>query len=496
MIFYSHIFIFVFLPLILLAFFSCSLFKSKSAILGTLILGSLAFYGFYNPQSIIILSASISLNFIIANLVRQNNVPSRKKLLLAIGICLNVVFLAYYKYTNFLFDNINNLLHTNFEIIKIIPPLGISFFTFQQIAYLVDSYRGLTEKSSFAQYFTFVSFFPQILSGPISRDSQLMPQIVNLETFSFRNVGLGIILFSIGLCKKVIFADFCCEIVDPIFNASNTNAILSCSECWEGALAYSLQLYFDFSGYCDMAIGCAKMLSIDLPINFDSPYKSKSITEFWRRWHITLSFFLRDYIYISLGGNRQGTLRKYSNLLLTMLIGGLWHGAAWTFIVWGGMHGLFLVINNIWKDILNYTKVSFIQKTLVYKFFAWCITFLSVTIAWVFFRADNFQSAGNIISGMFSPSLGFGYNKFFDLNCHYLFGYNIGLAFEQFMIIALMLICVFTINSNKILEFINNRFKKNFVFSTFVGLAIFIILLCSVIMLGRESDNSFIYFNF
>lgn len=338
------------------------------------------------------------------------------------------------------------------------------------------------------------------MSGPISRYGQLMPQIDgssgNAGMFSFGNVGTGIIIFAVGLFKKVIFADYCGEIADPLFNATAAGYSLTCSESWEAAVSYSLQLYFDFSGYCDMAVGCAKMLGFSLPVNFDSPYKSKSITEFWRRWHMTLSFFLRDYLYIPMGGNRNGKLRKHFNLLATMLIGGLWHGAAWTFVVWGGMHGLMLVINNIFRDFLKKLGADNIRNFAPYKCLSVILTFVCVAMAWVFFRAESFQSAWTIISGMFNPSLGFAQNRYFDLNQFSLFGLKTPLGFQHLMMIFLFAVCLFAKNSVFIQSIVETFDRRGFKFCALVGGALVMIFFCSLILLGRTGNNSFIYFNF
>lgn len=300
------------------------------------------------------------------------------QVLLGVGISLNLLALGYYKYANFFIISFNQLFNFHLFAPNVVLPLAISFFTFTQSAYLVDAYRGETKNYDFLTYSLFVLFFPHLIAGPIVRHHELVPQFEKVRNFVFshKNMAMGITMFILGLAKKVLIADNISPWVAPIFaHASDCTFV----EAWVGALSYTFQLYFDFSGYSDMAIGLGWMMNIDLPINFNSPYKSTSISEFWRRWHITLSNFLRDYLYIPLGGNRRGELRRYTNLLITMLLGGLWHGAGWTFVVWGGLHGLFLVINHAWRKL----------NIPLPKILAWAITFFAVVISWVFFRAHS-----------------------------------------------------------------------------------------------------------
>ena len=497
MLFSSIPFIYIFFPIVFLGFWLSTVFKSRVVSLVWLFASSIYFYGYYDSRYIWLLLSSILVNYGLSLVVLANNIKKCKLIFTTIGVIFNIALIGYFKYKNFFLENTNLLLGTDFTIEKLIVPLGISFFSFQQISYIVDCYKGSTHIIGILDYICFVSFFPQILSGPISRFWQLAPQLENLKGISYKNFAVGIMIFSIGLVKKGVFADYCGEIADPIFNASLDNSIvLSCSEAWEAAIGYTLQLYFDFSGYCDMAVGCAKILGITLPVNFDSPYKSKSIVEFWRRWHMSLSFFLRDYLYIPLGGNKHGYSRKCCNLLTTMLLGGLWHGAAWTFVVWGGLHGLMLVINNIFKDFLKHINLSSIRDFFAYKMVAWLITFVCVSIAWVFFRAETFSSAWEIVSGMFSPSLGFSENRFFDVNNTTLCGVDIGLGFQQFAMIALLLICIFAKNSVQIQERIEKSDSSSFKFNMYLGACMFVIMMVSLIIIGRSSNSSFIYFNF
>jgi alginate O-acetyltransferase complex protein AlgI len=355
MLFNSPIFIFFFLPTVLIVFL---LLKSFSARAGNhiqkrlpiiwLILASLFFYGWWYPGNLGIILTSIALNYGLGILLNRNGFsPVVRKFLLVVGISGNLLAIAYYKYAAFLVDNANSLLGQNFQVPDIILPIAISFFTFQQIAYLVDAYAVRSEERNFVNYIFFITFFPQLIAGPIVHHSDVLPQLSQARwKVAIPEIMIGSTIFIMGLFKKVIFADSIAEYATPVFNAASENIIPTFSEAWVGALAYTFQLYFDFSGYSDMAIGLAFMFGIRLPINFFSPYQAISITDFWRRWHITLSNFLRDYLYIPLGGNRKGNLRQSLNLMATMLLGGLWHGAGWTFILWGGLHGVALVINH------------------------------------------------------------------------------------------------------------------------------------------------------
>ena len=281
-------------------------------------------------------------------------------------------------------------------------PLGISFFTFQKIAYLVDAYRGEVRAGGFLSFALFVTFFPQLIAGPIVHHSEVIPQFGQKSTYrpNLDNLSMGIGIFVLGLAKKTVLADSIATYATPVFRAAQAGADPTLFEAWGGALAYTFQLYFDFSGYSDMAIGLALMFNIRLPINFNSPYKATNIIDFWRRWHITLSRFLRDYLYIPLGGNRHGVARRYANLMLTMLLGGLWHGAGWTFIVWGGLHGIFLVINHFWHALGVGSATTSGARPGSDGSAARTITFLAVMVAWVFFRAEDFDAATRILAGM------------------------------------------------------------------------------------------------
>jgi D-alanyl-lipoteichoic acid acyltransferase DltB (MBOAT superfamily) len=315
-------------------------------------------------------------------------------------VAADLALLGYFKYANFFLASANQLLGLSRPTLGIVLPLGISFFTFTQIAFLVDAYRGAAREYSFVHYLMFVTYFPHLIAGPLFHHAQMMPQFVSRETYrvDLENVGAGISIFVLGLAKKVLIADGLAEYASPVFDAVRDGKVLMFAEAWLGALAYSLQLYFDFSGYSDMAVGLALMFNVRLPLNFDSPYQAASIIEFWRRWHMTLSAFLRDYLYIPLGGNRKGKARRYVNLLTTMLLGGLWHGAGWTFVVWGGLHGAYLVINHAWRACKR--SWGWGEGGRIAMYAGTGLTFLAVAIGWVFFRADSLSSAWALLSAM------------------------------------------------------------------------------------------------
>ncbi len=400
MLFNSAVFLFFFLPLTLLGFFVLGTHHKRAAILW-LVIASSIFYGWFRMDYLLLLASLIVFNYMWGKkLSRQYHFGQPKKWLLALGVVINLGVLCYFKYTNFLLININSAFETNFVLQNIIMPIGISFFIFQKIAYLVDAHQGKAEEYNFLDFCLFVMYFPQLIAGPIVHHNEIIPQFRQDSIFklNFSDMAAGLMMFTIGLCKKNLIADKLAAWIEPSFSATQQGWNLSFLESWVAALGFTFQIYFDFSAYTDMALGLALMIGIRLPQNFDSPYKAKNIIDFWRRWHMTLSRFLRDYVYIPLGGNRNGSIRRYNNLLLTMLIGGLWHGAAWTFIVWGTLHGLFLIVNHGWQ-ILK-AKLEWNPKSFAYSTACQILTFLSVVGAWVFFRAQSFDSAKIMLKGM------------------------------------------------------------------------------------------------
>jgi alginate O-acetyltransferase complex protein AlgI len=397
MLFNSFAFVFLFLPIVLSGYFAISM-RSRTAAIIWLTLASVAFYGFGNLQFVPLLLASIVFNYAIGYwLIRSRLAPSTRIALLTVGVFSDLVILGVFKYAGFFAANLNAVLGTTFAA-DILLPVGISFYTFTQIAFLVDAYRNEVERYSLPYYALFVTYFPHLIAGPILHHKDIIPQFGrNMSSRpNFHTIVCGLVIFAIGLFKKTCLADRIQPLVATAFGAASP----SFDQAWIGALAYTFQLYFDFSGYSDMAIGISLMFGIFLPLNFNSPYKARNIIDFWRRWHITLSQFLRDYLYIPLGGNRRGRVFRYVNLMITMLLGGLWHGAGWTFVVWGGLHGAYLCINHAWNRLAP--KAPSALVTLL-NIASAPLTFVAVVVAWVFFRADNIASALTILSKMIDP---------------------------------------------------------------------------------------------
>ena len=402
MLFNSYIFIFAFFPIIFFGYFRIGKHNHELASLW-LVAASLFFYGWWDVRYLGLLLSSIVFNYGAGYLIWQkivNQSGRHAKILLLLAIGLNLTLLGYFKYAKFFASNINYFTGTSLNLGEIILPLGISFFTFTQIAFLVDTYQGKVKELNFVHYTLFVTYFPHLIAGPVLHHKEMMPQFSkpNVCHINWDNVAVGLSVFILGLAKKVLIADLLADFSTPIFNAVAAGGQPMFFEAWIAALSYTLQLYFDFSAYSDMAIGISLMFNVRLPMNFNSPYKSTSIIDFWRRWHMTLSRFLRDYLYIPLGGSRNGELQRYLNIIITMLLGGLWHGAGWTFIVWGGLHGLYLIINHAWREVKE--NVGWGNGGIYRELGAGALTFLAVVVGWVFFRADSLSSAKIILQGM------------------------------------------------------------------------------------------------
>ena len=389
MLFNSYIFIFGFLPMVLLGYY---LIPKRRAQLTFLLLASLGFYSYWSAKLVFFLIFTVVVDFYVARGIFNSQTLQRKRFLLLLSVVVNLSILFFFKYYNLFaesFNAISGFIHgapvSTLPILAIVLPIGISFYTFQSMSYVIDVYRGTSDAHadllSFAGY---VTLFPHQISGPLVRHNQIVPQLESPQTYFFNseNFWRGICFFVCGLSKKVLLADFLSAVVIPVVDnlalASNTEALLA-------MIGYTMQLYFDFSGYSDMAVGLGLMMNINFPQNFNSPYKSFSITEFWQRWHMTLSSWLRDYLYISLGGNRLGKLKTYRNLFLTMMIGGLWHGGSWTYAIWGVFHGLLLAIERFAKD----QNLPRIQN----KYVKFAVTFLLINMGWIFFRAPSFSIA-------------------------------------------------------------------------------------------------------
>jgi alginate O-acetyltransferase complex protein AlgI len=377
MLFNSNVFLFAFLPIALALFYAAR--QTGNARLAYFVLFALSFY-FYAYWSFkfgLLFLASISCNYLVGR--RLMVAPS--KALLTAAIVANLTLLGYFKYVNFFLEQISHVYDMRWAITTLVLPIGISFYTFQQSTFLVDAYRGRIKEPSFVRYGLFVSFFPHLIAGPIVHHSDMMPQFNEAHGTLSTNFALGVLLFAMGLAKKTLIADPIGVIASDVFDPAAKGVDPNFAEAWIAALAYTFQIYFDFSAYSDMAYGLAIMFGIRLPANFFSPYKSRDIIDFWRRWHMTLSRLLRDYIYIPLGGNRKGETRRHVNLMATMLIGGFWHGAGWNFILWGGLHGAYLVINHFWNQ--------FTAGRRGLGWFGPVLTFLCVVVAWVPFRAHD-----------------------------------------------------------------------------------------------------------
>jgi D-alanyl-lipoteichoic acid acyltransferase DltB (MBOAT superfamily) len=400
MLFNTDEFIFLFLPGTLIGFFLLGRIAHHRACLLWLVVCSLFYYGWWNPMYVFLVGGSMVFNYTLGQYivsVRDGGDDRRAQVLMLVGVAFNLALIAYFKYANFFVDTANDVTGGNWSIGEILLPIGISFFTFQQIAYLVDARRGGTAEYDFVQYSLFVLFFPQLIAGPIVHHKEMLPQFAEAHTYrpSWANISVGGTIFIIGLFKKVVIADNLAPIANPLFAAADQGQALDAIWAWQGTFAYGLQLYFDFSGYSDMAIGIARLFGIRLPLNFDSPYKATGIIDFWRRWHMTLSRFLRDYVYIPLGGSRSGRFNRYRNLFLTMLIGGLWHGAGWNFVLWGGLHGLGLIVNHGWRYLRGAPQQSWWARGT-----ARLVTIVFVMLAWVPFRAVTFDGALAVYSGM------------------------------------------------------------------------------------------------
>ena len=398
MVFSSYGFLFGFLPMVLAGAYALARIREDRIVVVYFLVGaSLFFYAYWDYRLVWVMVVSILFNYFVGRVIARRSPQPRVVLIL--GIAANLALLAYFKYTNFFVENIGALTGADLQSATIILPIGISFFTFHQIAYLVEVNRGNMPSHRLPHYALFVSFFPQLIAGPIVYPRETLPQFVDGRADWFRAplFAQGITLLAMGLAKKVLIADTVAGSATPVFVAAAAGQEPTFIEAWSGALAYTIQVYFDFAAYSDMAIGLGLLLGVRLPINFMSPYRAHSIIEFWRRWHMTLSRFLRDYLYFSLGGNRRGKVRQYANLLIVMVLGGLWHGASWTFVLWGFLHGLALAGNHLWRQ---FRPRRITPASPIVGVTAWATTFLFVVIAWVFFRATTLPAAISMLRGM------------------------------------------------------------------------------------------------
>ncbi len=392
MLFNSAPFILLFLPIALVGFRLLLWCAGGRWVTGWLLLLSLIFYGYWNWRFLPILLASILANYAIGAMIQGAGSAARRNAWLVAGLALNLGALFVFKYADFAAAALAGATGWQAHLVRIALPIGISFYTFQQVAYVVDVWRGVAVERDFLRYALFVSFFPQLIAGPIVHHGEITPQLGHLRERSFApDLTVGISIFAIGLAKKILLADSFALLASPVFDGAAGGTTPGLAAAWLGVIAYGLQIYFDFSAYSDMAIGLGRMFGIVLPINFASPYKSRSIIEFWRRWHITLSRFLKAYLYIALGGNRRGAARRLVNIFITMLLGGIWHGAGWTFALWGAVHGLLIVVNHAWRD----RRLPRLPQPLV-----WALTFLAVMLAWIPFRAADLPTTWRMAMGL------------------------------------------------------------------------------------------------
>ena len=481
MLFNSYIFIFAFLPVTFFVYFFLNRKKLVLASKSWLVFSSLFFYSWWNVAYFPLILTSILFNYTLSNLMVNSD--NQKKSLLLIGLVFNIGLLAYFKYMDFFIENINFVFDAKIELLHLALPLAISFFTLQQIAFLVDSYEGLVQEKKFLDYALFVTFFPQLIAGPIVHHKEMMPQFENLRNkiINYKNIAKGLFIFSIGLFKKVVIADTFAIWANGGFDKAETLNLL---EGWATSLSYTFQMYFDFSGYMDMATGAALLFNIRLPQNFNSPYKATGIIDYWSRWHITLTNYLTTYVYTPiLRSFKKITFNKAMiATFITFIISGIWHGASWMYVFWGGLHGIGVVINHYWKK----------SKIKMNKFLAWFITFNFVNITFIFFRAKDWDSAMKVLTSMFDfsnislPSAlkvkigflqeyGIEFNGFPDINIYFVYMLPVGFFLSLFF-------------KNSIEQIEDFKFScKNLVISTF---SFFI----AVISLTKISE--FLYFNF
>ena len=489
MLFTTPTFCLIFLPLTLAGFFMIGRFSPRGAA-AWLLGASLVFYSHWMPADTLLLLASIVVNFAVGMRITVGGVCARRWL--ALGISFNLGLLAYFKYAAFLVSNLDATLGLAIEPPQVALPIGISFYSFTQIAFLVDAYQGKVKETKPVHYGLFVTYFPHLVAGPVLHHAQMMPQFADPAIYRVNSSNLvgGLVIFAIGLFKKIVLADGISPYADAVFKPADAGMSPDFSEAWLGALAYTAQLYFDFSGYSDMAIGLSWMFNVRLPFNFNSPYQAGNISEFWRRWHISLSTFLRDYLYIALGGNRHGAVRRYLNLAATMVLGGLWHGASWSFVVWGALHGSFLMVHQGFRAACGATLHARLQASRSWRVLAWSLTMLAVVVAWVVFRAETLTGALRILGAMGSPSL--------PVDAHVLL-WNAGLQAHTGLLwcgVLGALACVAP-NSNRIGTLVLTMIRARSVLRALAaGWTLGLVGLLLLINATRSSISAFIYFNF
>lgn len=494
MLFNSNEFLFLLLPITLFLYF---IVRRKSIELSNvlLVICSLVFYGWWNIKYLPLIVVSIIVNYLLGSSILKISSPRAKKLTLIIGIVSNIVVLCFFKYLDFFSSTMNNIFHTELQLLNLLLPLAISFFTFQQIEYLVDCYKGDVSNNKIINYTVFVTFFPHLIAGPITSHKMMMPQFDKSgnERPIIANILMGLFIFSIGLFKKVVIADYFALWANQGFSDVGS---LGITQAWVTSLSYTFQLYFDFSGYSDMAIGIALLFNIVLPQNFNSPYKALSISDFWRRWHMTLSRLLRIYIYFPLGGSRKGIIRTCINLFITFLVCGIWHGAGWTFICWGIFHGMGLILHRIWSQFN--IKLHFI--------IGWFLTFNFVNIGWVIFRADSLQDARRVVLTMFGyygVDEQLPYDQYLNTLINFLKHPNLNslsdlvIDYPPAIFVLVMLIIAFIIVlSLSTSNLITQRYweKRNAIVFCMLSAVMFSASL--IIMQIAQGETQFLYFNF
>lgn len=497
MLFTTATFICLFLPIVLAGFFVIARFNHDAAALW-LFVASVFFYGYWMPEFTLLLLASITGNFLVGGKISSladaddDSKRAQSKHWLVFGVAVNLALLGYFKYANFFMENLNAALGSNWNIGRVILPIGISFFTFTQIAFLADAWRKGIREYKFVHYGLFVSYFPHLIAGPVLHHAQMMPQFKDAATYRFNtgNFTAGLAIFALGLFKKVVLADGISPYADAIFKAADVGVSPDFAEAWLGAVAYTLQLYFDFSGYSDMAIGLSWMFNVRLPFNFNSPYQATNISDFWRRWHMSLSQFLRDYLYIALGGNRKGVVRRYANLMATMVLGGLWHGASWSFIVWGFLHGLYLGLNHGFRALCGPALSAQLDRSRLFGVAAWMLTMLAVIMAWVVFRAETLSGAGRMLQSM---------THAIHVNQVHVLLWNAGLSLSiggLWCAILSTMACLAP-NSNRIGDYLLRQCQTHTAARALIaGASSAAVAFMLVMNMMRDSVSAFIYFNF
>lgn len=487
MLFNSYIFIFLFFPLTLIGYYGLNYAKKYKAAMAFLVGMSLWFYGYNNIYYLLILIVSIFTNYGIVKALSRTSVPKYRRLYLWTGILLNIGILFYFKYYDFFIENLNAAFKTNLPLLRLMLPLGISFYTFQQLSYVIDSYRKDCASYSFLEYAAYVSYFPQLIAGPIVYHSELIPQLKDTESrkLNYGNLSRGLYAFALGLAKKVLLADTFSKVVTLGYGSISE---LNTPSAFLVMVCYSLQIYFDFSGYCDMAYGMGYMMNIQLPVNFNSPYKAVSISDFWDRWHMTLTRFFTKYVYIPLGGSRKGQARTYRNVMIVFLVSGLWHGANWTFLLWGAFHGFLSVMERAFR--VTAWKIPKALKT--------AGTFLLTTFAWSLFRADSLKEAGLLWNRLFFGGFGELYSpitaKFQELiEVSFLYRAGLGSLMNRF---PWLILTVFTVASLTACFTMKNTQEKTALFQPTVKklFVVAALMLWSVLSLSEISE--FLYFNF